>query len=63
MKNKTEPTNIVLASDQTYYIGLWVTLVSLLSNTMMRHLCLENKHMCVNSHIRDLEGLCYKLCQ
>ena len=33
MKNKTEPINIVLASDQTYYIGLWVTLVSLLSNT------------------------------
>ena len=33
MKNKTEPINIVLASDQNYYIGLWVTLVSLLSNT------------------------------
>ena len=33
MKNKTEPINIVLASDQTYYIGLWVTLVSLLCNT------------------------------
>ena len=33
MKNKAQPINIVLASDQTYYIGLWVTLVSLLCNT------------------------------
>ena len=31
--SKSVPINVALASDQTYYIGLWVTLISLLSNT------------------------------